>query len=215
MARSAEFCRSAYQEGVRMNYFCHLDSSDDLEHTNLQLYSLKKAADAWNELLDDVTDAGLDDVDYLRERLTFIVSCLGLSLSQLMGQNCPSPDKEKIDQPGELLSNILNRTSVDRTTKRLLNSTFGDFLKYYGAIRHFGRNLDDENYEVVRKLTISELDRFIKMTIQIWDLVIGIYRHDKENEIDDDISSVSNIVSFNRLAEQQDGAAKLNNRFMK
>lgn len=198
-----------------MNYFCHLDSSGDLEHTNLQLYSLKKAADAWNELLDGVTDTGLDGVDHPRERLTFIVSCLGLALSQLMGQNCPSPDKEKIDQPGELLSNILNRTSVDRTTKRLLNSTFGDFLKYYGAIRHFGRNLDDKNYEVVRKLTISELDRFIKMTIQIWDLVIGIYRQDKENEIDDDVSSVSNIVSFNQLAKQQDVAAKLNNRFMK
>jgi hypothetical protein len=184
-----------------MNYFCHLDSSGDLDHTNLQLYSLKKAADAWNELLDGVTDAGLNGVDHLREHLAFIVSCLGLSLSQLMGQNCPSPDKEKMDQPGELLSSILNQTSVDRTTKRLLNSTFGDFLKYYGAIRHFGRNLDDKNYEIVQKLTISELDRFRKMTIQIWDLVIGIYRQDKENDIDDDLSSVTDIVLFNRLAE--------------
>ena len=198
-----------------MNHFCHLDSSGDLEHTNLQFYSLKKAADAWNELLDDVTDAGFDGVDHLRERLTFIVSCLGLSLSQLMGQNCPSPNKEKMDQPGELLSNILNRTSVDRTTKRLLNSTFGDFLKYYGAIRHFGRNLYDKNYEMVQKLTISELDRFRQMTIQIWDLVIGIYRQDEENDIDDDVSSVTDIVSFNRLAEQQDVASKLSNRFMR
>lgn len=208
-------CRSAYQEGVRMNYFCHLDSSGDLEHTNLQLYSLMKAADAWNELLNGVTDTGLNGVNYLRERLTFIVSCLGLSLSQLMGQNCPSPDKEKIDRPGELLSNVLNRTSVDRTTRRLLNSTFGEFLKYYGAIRHFGKNLDDKNYELVRKLTISEIDRFIKMTIQIWDLVIAIYRQDKENEIDDDVSSISNIVSFNRLAKQQEAAGKLNNSSMK
>ena len=76
-----------------MNYFCHLDSSGDLEHTNLQLYSLMKAADAWNELLNGVTDTGLNGVNYLRERLTFIVSCLGLSLSQLMGQNCPSPEQ--------------------------------------------------------------------------------------------------------------------------
>ena len=96
-----------------------------------------------------------------------------------------------------------------------MNSTFGEFLKYYGAIRHFGKNLDDKNYELVRKLTISEIDRFIKMTIQIWDLVIAIYRQDKENEIDDDVSSVSNIVSFNRLAKQQEAAGKLNNSSMK
>jgi|FLOH01.1.fsa_nt_gi hypothetical protein len=188
-----------------MHYFCYLDSSGDLEHTNLQLYSLREAADAWNELLDAVSDTGLDGVDHLRERLAFIVSCFGLSLSQLMGQNCPSPDKEKMDQPGELLSSLLNRTSVDRTTRRLLNSTFGDFLKYYGAIRHFGRNIDDRNYEMVQRLTISELDRFRKMAIQIWNLVLGIYRQDKENDIDDDVSSVTGVVWFNQLAEQQDG----------
>ena len=188
-----------------MYYFCHLDSSGDLEHTNLQLYSLKEAADAWNELLDAVSDTGLDGVDHLHERLAFIVSCFGLSLSQLMGQNCPSQDKEKMDQPGELLSSLLNRTSADRTTKRLLNSTFGDFLKYYGAIRHFGRNIDDINDKMVQRLTLGELDRFRKMTIQIWDLVIGIYRQGQENDIDDDVSSVTDVVWFNQLAEQQDG----------
>jgi hypothetical protein len=185
-----------------MHYFCHLDSSGDLEHTNLQLFSLKEAADAWNELIDAISDRDREGVDHLHERLSFIVSCFGLSLSQLIGQNCPSPDKEKMDQPGDLLSNLLNRTSADRTTRRLLNSTFRDFLKYYGTIRHFGRNKNDKNYKMVEKLTISELDRFRKMTIQIWDLVIGIYRQDKENDIDDDVSSVTDVVWFNHLAEQ-------------
>lgn len=184
-----------------MNYFCHLDSSGNLEHTNLQLYSLKKAAEAWNELLDAVKNVGLKDVDHLSERLAFILSCLGLSLSQLLGQNCPSPEKDKIDQPGELLSRILKKPSVDRTTKRLLNSTFQNFLEYYGAIRHFGRNIDDKNYEIVQRLNINELNRFRKMTIQIWDLVISIYRQNKENDIDDYISSVTDIVRFNQLAE--------------
>jgi len=188
-----------------MHYFCHLDSAGDLEHTNLQIYSLQKAADAWNELLDAASDTGFDEVDHLRERFAFIVSCFGLSLSQLMGQNCPSPNKEKMDQPGELLSSLLNRMSVDRTTKRLLNNTFGDFLKYYGAIRHFGRNIDDRNYKMVQRLTIGEIDRCRRMTIQIWDLVIGIYRQDKENDIDDEVRSVADVVRFNQLAEQQDG----------
>ncbi len=192
-----------------MHYFCHLDSAGDLEHTNLQIYSLQKAADAWNELLDAASDTGFDEVDHLRERFAFIVNCFGLSLSQLMGQNCPSPNKEKINQPGELLSSLLNRTSVERTTMRQLNNTFGDFLTYYGAIRHFGKNIDDRNYKMVQRLTIGEIDRFRKMTIQIWDLVIGIYRQDKENEIDDDVSSVTDVVRFNQLAEQQDGEAKI------
>ncbi|WP_321415465.1 hypothetical protein [uncultured Desulfobacter sp.] len=186
-----------------MNYFCYLDSSGDLDHTNLQLYSLEQAADAWNELLDTVSDVGLNNVDRLQERLAFIVSCFGLSLSQLLGQNCPSPDREKIDQPGELLSNILNKTSEDRTTKRLLNSTFKDFLKYYGAIRHFGRNIDNGNYEMVQKLTINELDRFRKMTIKIWDLVINIYRQDKENEIDAEISSIADVVRLPSFSVQK------------
>ena len=186
-----------------MRYFCHLDSSKDLEHTNLQLYSLKKAADAWNEMLDAISNVGLNNVDHLQERLAFIVSCLGLSLSQLLGQNCPSPDKEKIDQPGDLLSNILNRTNADRTTKRLLNSTFKDFLRYYGAIRHFGRNIDGRNYEIVQELNISKLDHFRKMTIKIWDIVISIYRQDSENEIDAHISSVADIVFFKQFAEQK------------
>ena len=188
-----------------MHYFCHLDSAGDLDHTNLQIYSLQKAADAWNELLDAASDTRFNEVDHLLERFAFILGCFGLSLSQLMGQNCPSPNKEKMDQPGGLLSSLLNRTSVDRTTKRLLNNTFGDFLKYYGAIRHFGKNIDDRNYRMVQRLTIGEIDRFRKMTIQIWDLVIEIYRRDKENDIDDDISSVTDVVWFNQLAEQQDG----------
>ena len=188
-----------------MHYFCHLDSAGDLDHTNLQIYSLQKAADAWNELLDAASDTRFDEVDHLLERFAFILGCFGLSLSQLMGQNCPSPNKEKMDQPGGLLSSLLNRTSVDRTTKRLLNNTFGDFLKYYGAIRHFGKNIDDRNYRMVQRLTIGEIDRFRKMTIQIWDLVIEIYRQDKENDIDDDVSSVTDVVWFNQLAEQQDG----------
>ena len=110
-----------------MSYFCHLDSTGDLDHTNLQIYSLQKAADAWNELIDAASDAGIEEVDHLLERFAFIVSCFGLSLSQLMGQNCPSPNKEKMDQPGELLSNLLNQTSVDRKIKRPLNNTFKDF----------------------------------------------------------------------------------------
>jgi hypothetical protein len=184
-----------------VGYYCHLDSEPDLKHTNLQLYSLKKAACGWNELLDAVEESGAQQVDHLTERLAFTLSCLGLSLSQLIGQNCPSPDKEKMDQPGELLSALLIRTNADRSTRRRLNSTFRDFLAYYAAIRHFGENKDKENYRTVDRLTLAELNRFRRMTIDIWDLVIVMYRQDEENDLEE-VSSVTDVVWFNERAEQ-------------
>lgn len=184
-----------------MSYYCHLDSSGSLENTNLQLYSLQQAANGWNELVDAVADCGIDCVDHFRERLTFILSCFGLSLSQLLGQNCPSPEKDKMSQPGDLLDIVLTRACVDRTTRRRLNRTFQIFLSYYGAVRHFGANKNEQNYRTVDQLTLRELDRFRRMTIDIWDVVIAMCREDQENDLDE-FRSVSEVVYFRELAEQ-------------
>ncbi|MDO9532030.1 MAG: hypothetical protein Q7O12_07860 [Deltaproteobacteria bacterium] len=183
-----------------MSYYCHLDSTGSPEYTNLQLYSLQKAANDWNKLVDLIADHGIDHVDCLREKLVFILSCLGLSLSQLLGQNCPSPEKDKMGQPGNLLSTLLIRARVDRTKRRRLNSTFQDFLLYYGAVRHFGENKNEQNYRTVDQLTPRGLDRFRRMTIEIWDIAIAIYREDQENDIDD-FRSISDVVDFKDLAE--------------
>lgn len=184
-----------------MPYYCHLDSMEDLDHTNLQLYSLKQAAKCWNDLVNSVELVSDEQVDHFKEKLVFILNCFGLSLSQLLGQNCPSPERDKMANSGELLADIFNRTNVDRMTRRRLNSTFRDFLSYYGAIRHFGRNRDEANYRTVDQLTLVELNRFRRMTIEIWDVVIGMYRQDKENDIDI-FESVADVVRFRDIAEQ-------------
>lgn len=184
-----------------MPYYCHLDSSGSLEHTNLQLYSLQQAANGWNELVDMAANMSINHVDHLRERLAFILSCLGLSLSQLLGQNSPSPEKEKMDQPGDLLGDLLTRAGVNRTTRRRLNSMFQDFLAYYGAIRHFGRNKNEKNYRTVDNLTLGELNRYHRMTVEIWDIVIAMYRKDKENDLEE-VDSMSEVVWFQEIAEQ-------------
>jgi hypothetical protein len=184
-----------------MTYYCHLGSPTDIGDTNLQLYSLKKAAEGWNDLVEAVHKFGADEVDHFTERLAFIISTLGLSLSQLIGQNCPLPEKEKMDQPGEMFSSLVKRTCTDRTTRRRLNGTFRDFLAYYAAIRHFGKNKNDENYHTVDRLTLAELNRFRQMTIEIWDLVIAMYRQD-ENLLGE-LSSVAELVYFTELAEQE------------
>jgi hypothetical protein len=168
---------------------------------NLQLYSLQQAANGWNELIDIVTDRGVDRVEHLSERLAFVLSSLGLSLSQLLGQNCPSPERDKMDESGDLLNMVLNLASTDRTTQRRLNRTFRDFLSYYGAVRHFGRNKSEENYRRMDHLTLRKLDQFRRMTIEIWDVVIAIYRNDKTNDIDE-FRSISEVVPFEELCER-------------
>jgi hypothetical protein len=178
-----------------MIYYCRLGSPATEVDTNLQLYSLQKAAENWNDLVKSIEMQGLDHVYQLKERLVFILSCFGLSLGQLLGQNFPSPDKKWMDQPGSLLGNTLTRSHIDQQKRRYLNRTFHDFLQYYDSLRHFGKNMNEKNYRTIDKLTIQEIDRFRRMTIEIWDIVIAM------NDIEE-IRSIADIVLFNDLAEQ-------------
>jgi hypothetical protein len=190
-----------YKLEERMPYYCYLDSSSRVDSTNLQLYSLQQAANSWNDLIEAIEKSGVDEVDYLKERLAFILSCFGLSLSQLLGQNSPSPNKDKMEEPSVLLGSLLANSHVDRTTQRRLNSAFRDFLSYYGAVRHFGKNKYEQNYRTIDQLTVQELDRFRRMTIEIWDIVIAIYKQDNNNDLDE-IRSISEVVWFDNLAGQ-------------
>ncbi|MBA4411424.1 MAG: hypothetical protein C0397_18640 [Odoribacter sp.] len=165
-----------------------------VENTNLQLYALKKAADEWKELIDIVNEAGVEKVDYLKERLAFITNCFGLSLSQLIGQNSPSSNKNMMEPPSKLFPNLLKGTYSDDVTQEKLKKDFEDFLKYYDAIRHFGK----VKYKLMDELTIGKLDYFRSMTIEIWDLVISMYRQDEENEIEE-FSSISEVFFFEKL----------------
>jgi hypothetical protein len=183
-----------------MGYYCRCASAGGLLDTNLQLYSLQQAANGWNDLVKTIAARGLDSVDNLKERLTFILSCLGLSLSQLLGQNSPSPDKDKVDQPGKLLQNILVRSHVDPTTQLRLNSTFQEFLEYYDSVRHFGRARNEKKHRTIDRLTTQEVDRFRRMTLEVWDAVIAMYRDDDQNDLHE-MNSISDLVPFKNLAE--------------
>ena len=178
-------------------YYCHSSSPSTEFDTNLQLYSLRKAADEWNNLvkLIDVLDRG-----HQLERFTFILNCLGLSLLQLMGQNSPSPDKNKIGGPEKLLNTLLAKKDIDRNTRHYLKNEFKDFLKCYNSLRHFGLNKEEKNYRTIDLLTMEKIDQFCLMTIKIWDIVIKKFKEKDRNRIE--ISSVAEVVRFadyNRL----------------
>jgi hypothetical protein len=165
----------------------------------LQLFSLKEASSYWNELVADLAaEREISDVEESKERMAFVLNCLGLSLSQLLGQNSPSPEADKMEEPGDLLGKLLGRTSIDRTTRRRLNRTFAEFLSYYGSIRHFGQNKGEQIYRKLEQLTMQELDRFRRMAIEIWDIVIAIPGNDVQ------LRSILDVVKFNEL-QQSDG----------
>ena len=179
-----------------MTYYCHLDSVFNLQDTNLQLYSLKKAAEEWNGLIYEINEVGCDGVNCLKERLVFITNCFGLSISQLIGQNSPS-STSRIDSPSKLLPNLLKGTDSDDVTQKRLKSQFVEFLKYYDALRHFGKT----KYNLIEELTLTKLDHFRSLTIEIWNLIITKYRKDKKNDIDD-FSSISELICFKEITNK-------------
>jgi hypothetical protein len=176
-----------------MAYFCHLDSANRIDGTNLQLYSLEKAAEEWNTLLGFVNEPDYFNTNSMAERIAFIISCLGLSLSQLIGQNSPSGNGKRIPSPSILLPNLLEEITDDETLERLIGM-FNDFLVYYNAIRHFG----NVKHAVVEELTLEKLDYFRIMTIEIWDIIISKYRQDNESELEG-FSSIREIVHFKNI----------------
>jgi len=102
-----------------MGVYYYQDSSG--VETNLQLYSLKQAAAYWNNLRNQIDSNGEESVVDLKERIVFILSALGLCLSQFIGQNWSVPDKEKIDGPDKLLGYILECSHLDKTKRNRLN----------------------------------------------------------------------------------------------
>jgi len=155
-------------------YYCYLDSGGSVESTNLQLYSLRKACDDWKDLSENYKQCG-DNTDKLKEKLAFVVSCLGLSLSQLLGQNAVNIKKE-LDAPRELLAAFLNESSYGKDKKRLLNKKFDTFIGYYDACRHFGRVKDDTKWQRIDSLTFDLVADFTQTTLDIWNAVIGHHR---------------------------------------
>ena len=184
-----------------MGVYYYQDSSG--VDTNLQLYSLKQAAAYWNNLSNQIDSNGEESLSDLKEQIVFILSALGLSLTQLLGQNWSVPDKEKIDDPDKLLGYILECSHLDREKRTRLKKGFANLLRYYGAARHFGRNKDYKKYKDIDDLSIDVLKSFIKTTLEIWDAVINIQRGKDGNELDEWVT-VRSKVHFIGFVQQTD-----------
>lgn len=181
-----------------MPYYCYLNTDGGIDQTNLQLYSLEQAASNWNAIVEAVANHTLEGDGQLKERLAFTLSCLGLSLSQLLGQVCPSSNSDKIPAPDALLDTMFNRARIDRLTRNRLTRQFKDFLSYYDTVRHFGKNKQNAKYHKLDQLTLKKAEKFCSLVLEIWDVAIDL--HKKNGDDDIEIESMSEIVEFNCVA---------------
>ena len=166
-----------------MVYYCKFGSpSVEFSDQNIQLYSLRKSAEAWNDLVNWVENR--EELDKAKDRMVFILNCFGLSLAQLLGQN--DPVDSNFRYPIDILKDILDYAAFDSAKKRDLETTFSDFNKFYNAAHHFG----SPKYRKIDELTIEKLNNFRRMVIDIWDAVCGL--HDANGSQ----HSVSEVIIF-------------------
>lgn len=158
-------------------YYYHLDSNGDAE-TNLQLYSLKQAKKYWAALECDVSEGGY--IHDLHERCVFVVCTIGLSVSQLLGQNAPEPHGSTVPNPSRIFSLLVDQHGMDQSLK----SRFREFVDAYDQCRHFGRTTGDVRHQQVSQVDFQRARDFYEFGLTVWRVVIGIYRSDPSNELD-------------------------------
>lgn len=143
--------------------------------TNLQLHSLRKAWRCWLDLLSKKDSL---NESRRRERCVVIVDFLGLSLSQLLGQNVAVPSKH-VPPPQELLPSFLKKTSLPKQQKTSVIKRFKQFLAYYDDCRHFGA----PKHVRIDNLSLQNTEAFLNLAIEIWDLVIDHFRRGREGSL--------------------------------
>jgi hypothetical protein len=162
-------------KATNMAHYYHLDTSG--EDTNLQLYCLKQAMKYWGELQDDLSNYGEDAPD-VRERCVFILSNLGLSVSQLLGQNNPSPSA-KVPYPLELVSAFVDEHGLDPNLK----ADFERFNYFYNGCRHFGRTTNGSGYSKIDQLTLPVAEECYSLGLDLWLAVISVFRQDPKSDL--------------------------------
>lgn len=148
--------------------------------TNLQLYAYRRALEEWDQIRGDYDVHG-EDFHELRERCVFAIAALGLSLSQLLGQNNPTPLRTRVPSPRRLFRDVAKELDLGES----LIPQFDYLYDFYDAVRHFGKSEDDSKYEKVLELDFPATARCFEIGIEIWSELINAYRRDPSNRLDD------------------------------
>jgi len=107
-------------------------------------------------------------------------------VSQLLGQNNPVPD-ERVPSPKHIFDSLVDRHALDP----MLKVKFKEFIDTYDHCRHFGLTNDGSRHWQVSQVTLDKTRELYEFGLSVWDTVIGIFRRDPQNELDDlDLSVV-------------------------
>ena len=157
--------------------YYHLDTSG--EDTNLQLYSLKQAMTYWEQLERDLEQHG-EDAPNVRERCVFVLSNLGVSISQLLGQNNPNPSG-CVPYPRDLVAAFVDKHELEPEIK----TKFDRFNYFYNGCRHFGLTTTGKGYDRIDQLTIAVARECYEFGLELWRTVISVFREDPESDLDE------------------------------
>ena len=159
---------------MRRYYF--IDSNG--EDTNLQLYSLKQAKLYWQRLEEELRETS--EPEDLHERCVFVIATLGLSVSQLLGQNNPHPAKD-VPSPWKAFQAI----AEDASWTNDFANRFREFIDAYDHCRHFGVTTSNERHDQVASITVDRTRELYTIGLEVWDGVIEYYRRDPDNDLDE------------------------------
>lgn len=159
-----------------MARYYHLTS--DGPDTNLQLYSLRQAARYWRALVDEASHGSF--VDYFHERCVFVVCTIGLSVSQLLGQNVPVRTKRVPS-----LEAIFQMLAVKHGWDSCLSADFNRFVDRYDQCRHFGLTEGDVRHHETSEVMFDETKWVYEYGLKVWALVIDIYRRETGSQLDE------------------------------
>jgi len=162
-------------------YFLYTDGR---EGTNLQLFALRSAFGAF-KILQAEPDL---PVTIVRERGAFIVMGLGLSVVQLLGQNCEA--SSEIVAPPKILWRTFWRDRGKDSAPNGLDTDFEKLLRYYDAIHHFGRTPGLSKHECIAALDLTEITAIVSITKKIWQAVIDEFCAATDRVEDCDIDAI-------------------------
>ncbi|RUW59556.1 hypothetical protein [Mesorhizobium sp. M7A.F.Ca.US.008.03.1.1] len=155
-------------------------NTDGTSSTNLQLYALLQARRYWNELSANYLQ-DKEATEHLVERCVFIVATLGLSVSQLLGQNDPAPPAGNIASPRA----IWKRFVIQHGVTDVSTDEFEKFIDTYDACRHFGVSSDGLGHAKLEPLDFEATRRWYEVAYRIWLAVIKALRADPQNFIEE------------------------------
>lgn len=163
-----------------------IDSNGD-EHSNLQLFALRQAQKQLRSLRWRVARGRLEQSE-IHERCVFLICTIGLSVSQLLGQNNPTPTAERLPDPKTLFRMQMPGFPAGHVSQE----QFEELIDAYDACRHFGLNLSGSKHEKVAQLTLARTEQLFEIGTRVWVAVIQSFQ--QHNQLEGEGRSADEIV---------------------